>query len=175
MATTYTLIDKATLGSAQSSITFTSIPSTYTDLLIKFSARNSGSNGYDNLKLSFNGTPSGTSYSGRVLAHYTTGVLSQTSSSADSFIYQYTSGANATSNTFANGEIYLPNYTSSNYKSISADSVSENNSGSTYSTTGGFGAGLWSNTAIISSIVLTASTGNFETNSSFYLYGIKNS
>jgi hypothetical protein len=41
-----------------------------------------------------------------------------------SFMYVTTSG---TSNTFSSTEIYIPNYTSSNNKSVSVDSVTENN------------------------------------------------
>jgi hypothetical protein len=38
MATTYKIIDKTILGSTASSITFTSIPGDYTDLLLFYSA-----------------------------------------------------------------------------------------------------------------------------------------
>jgi hypothetical protein len=39
-------------------------------------------------------------------------------------------GANSTASTFSNGEVYFPNYTSSNNKSFSADAVSEKNASS---------------------------------------------
>ena len=39
MATTYTLITSQTLASSAASVTFSSIPSTYTDLVLRVSAR----------------------------------------------------------------------------------------------------------------------------------------
>jgi hypothetical protein len=175
MANTFELIASVTVSTPQSSVSFTSIPSTFTDLSVKYSSRGTGSYGYANVKVSFNGTPSGTAYSGRLVAGYTTGVLSQSSSSADSFIFTYSDGANATANTFSNGEVYVPNYLSSNNKSISADSVTESNSGAAYIATQGLGAGLWASSSAINRIDLTTYDGdNFVANSTFYLYGVKN-
>ena len=177
MANTYTLLNSSTVGAGgASSITFSAIPSTYTDLLVKASIRMSdAAYGYDNVKISINGTPSGTAYSGKLVADYVGGALSQSSSSAASFDYFYSNGNIGTASIFSNGEFYIPNAFGSNYKSISADSVTEDNTGASYYTTRGFGAGLWSSTSAITSIVLTPPNGTFVQYSSFYLYGIKNS
>ena len=176
MANTYTLIEAQTLGSSAASVTFSAIPATYTDLLVKTSIRTSEPTyGYDNVYISFNGVPSGTAYSGKVLADYVTGVLSQSQTATSSFNYLYTESGAATANTFNNGEMYIPNAFSANYKSISADSVTESNSASAYTSTRGIGAGLWSSTSAITSIVFTSATGSFVQYSSFYLYGISNS
>jgi hypothetical protein len=75
----------------------------------------------------------------------------------------------ATANTFSNGEIYIPNYTSSNFKSVSADNVQENNA---TAADGYLVSGLWSNTSPINSISI-ASGSNFAQHSTFHLYGIK--
>jgi hypothetical protein len=40
MANTYTLIESQVLGSSAASVTFSAIPATYTDLVLKFSSRN---------------------------------------------------------------------------------------------------------------------------------------
>jgi hypothetical protein len=77
-----------------------------------------------------------------------------------------------TASTFANNEVTIPNYTSSNFKSYSVDSVTENNATQAYAI---FVAGLWSNTAAITSITLGLSSANFVQYSTAYLYGIKNS
>jgi len=80
------------------------------------------------------------------------------------------SSNSATASTFGNGEYYIPNYTSSNYKSVSADAVSENNNTTAYAR---LTAGLWSNTAAITSIRLTPDTGTaWVTNSTATLYGV---
>ena len=58
MAANYTLLEKITVGSAgASSVTFSSIPQTgYTDLVVKYTARNTGtSNTFT--QLTFNGNP----------------------------------------------------------------------------------------------------------------------
>ena len=172
MADTYTLISSVTVGAGgASSIDFTSIPATYTDLLVKVSARSSRSLAYDNLNITFNSNTS--SYSSRRI--YGTG--SATGSDSDpagtsSYYAALVDGNTSTSNTFANVEIYIPNAFGSNYKSISSDSVEEENASTAYVQ---LTAGLWSNSAAISSISLGCGHGNFVQYSTAYLYGIKNS
>lgn len=161
-----------TASAGQANIEFTNIPQGYTDLILKASVRNTGSNGYDNIQVSFNGAPSGTAYSGRNLQDYVTAVISQNSSSASSFQYLYSTGANATSDTFASSELYIPNYAGSANKSISADSATEANSASAFTSSRTLAAGLWASTAAITSIRLTPSTGNFTINSEVTLYGV---
>jgi len=79
-------------------------------------------------------------------------------------------------NTFGNSSIYIPNYTSSNYKSYSVEGAVEANGTSSSGVQGlAMTAGLWSNTAAITRIDLGAEVGNFVSPSTFYLYGIKNS
>jgi len=76
--------------------------------------------------------------------------------------------ATYTANTFASAEIYIPNYTSSNYKSLSVDFVGENNATTSYQY---FTAGLFSNTSAITSLVIDG-TDNFVQYSTATLYGI---
>ncbi len=164
MATTYTLINSTTVGSGgSSSVTFTSIPSTYTDLVIKMSTRQTTAAVYGILEISINGTSTNESY--RMIE----GNGSTASSNNGAFIYVGAGvGASATTNTFSNFELYFPNYTSSNYKSISIDGVGENNATTAYAN---LQAGLWSNSSPITSISLES---NFVQYSTFYLYGISN-
>lgn len=168
MATTYTLIDKTILTADQASVSFTglgSYSSDYTDLLVKYSARGDSNT---SLKLSFNGVT--TNLSDRYLFGAGSG---SPASGTDSYIYlNDLNPPAATANTFGNGEAYIPNFSSSNYKSVSADSVTENNGTTAYIM---LTAGLWSSTAAITSIQLSAGSGNIVSGSSFYLYGIKNS
>jgi hypothetical protein len=89
-----------------------------------------------------------------------------------SAIYGYGSNnpAGATANTFSNADIYIPNYTSSNAKSVSVDGVTENNATEASAT---LTAGLSTDTAAITSItVIALSSGTIATNSTFTLYGI---
>lgn len=170
MATTYTLIDKATVGSGgAASIEFTSIPNTYTDLIILCSLRTNAGFTADNLNIQFNGSSS--SFTAKNI--YATGSGTPSSSSFTSGEIAGINAANTTANTFSNTTIYIPNYASSNYKSISTDSGIENNATrgdlSMYAT-------LWSNTAAITSVkLLSANAANFVQYSTACLYGIKNS
>ena len=169
MANTYTLIEAKTLGSAVSSIDFTSIPQTYTDLKLLISARTSADVTY---AIGFNSNTS--NYSGRSLRGSGSATASYPTSD-----YSFGSTAigigyiNGVASTFTNCEIYIPNYTSSNNKSLNIDNVQEKNvSSPVYAN---LTAGLWSNSAAITSIQITPESGTLETNSTFYLYGIKNS
>ena len=79
-------------------------------------------------------------------------------------------GTGYTASTFGNAELYIPNYTSSNNKSFSADSVTENNATAAYSQ---LIAGLWSNVTAITSLSLAPSSGTFVQHSTATLYGVK--
>ena len=170
MANTFELIASSTLASASSTIDFTSIPGTYTDLCLKASLRSSDAAAFVNYTLKFNGS-GGTAYSVKVLYGSGSAATSASSSGAAAGDYGFQDGAGATASTFANVEIYIPNYAGSNYKYWSTDQVQENNATAAYA---GLLAGLWSNTAAINQVTLTSSAGNFVTNSTAYLYGVKN-
>jgi len=168
MANTMTLISSVTVGSGgASSIDFSSIPATYTDLLVKLSGRDS-TYAADTSTIYFKFNNDATSQSHRRLFDN-----SGTAGSGSGSILGITNmnGTTSTSNTFSNSEVYIPNYTLSNYKSVSVDNAMENNSTSLYF---GFLAGLWSNTSAINRITFTCD-GAFAQYSTAYLYGIKNS
>jgi len=64
-------------------------------------------------------------------------------------------GSTATANTFGNGSLYIPNYAGATNKSLSFDSVAENNATSAWLQ---ITAGLWSSTAAITRITLSGWT-----------------
>lgn len=170
MANTFELINSYTVGAGGStSIDFSSIPSTYTDLCFKISVRITRS-GYvgDILNISFNGTS--TNESSRRLEGAGSG--SGTSASNSLLLAYQGSTTDATASTFGNGELYIPNYAGSTFKSASNDGVSENNGTTAYA---GFAANLWSNTAAINQVTFTPDAGsNFVQYSTIYCYGVKN-
>jgi hypothetical protein len=172
MANTFTLIEARTLSTDTASISFTSIPATYTDLLISFSTRSSANNEspYNNQKLRFNGD-TGSNYSVRGLFGNGTSDSSGTNS-GDSILFNYGNASDTTAGIFSNGQIYIPNYRSSSQKSVSIDCAVENNATAALVN---LTAAQWTDTAAITSISLTDGYGDFKTNSTFYLYGIKNS
>jgi hypothetical protein len=170
MPATYTLISSNVLTSSAASVTFSAIPATYTDLVVKISSRSDAAAIGNNIELQFNGDTA-TNYSTTTVGGNGATASSQNSSSNDHTAqFNGNTGANATATTFSNTEVYIPSYTVSQNKPIGGISASENNA------TTGFNAanaGLWRNTAAITSILINTS-GNFVSGSSFYLYGISN-
>jgi hypothetical protein len=174
MAVTYIKIASVTVGSGgASSIDFTSIPGTYTDLCLKVSARNNRTDAsYGYLYLTLNASTS--NFTGRFL--YGNASSGASYSGTNNEINESQNTDYQTANTFGNTEIYIPNYASANYKSISADGVNENNSAAADSAISYLTASLWSNTAAITSISLTTqATKSFKQYSTATLYGISKS
>ena len=174
MANTFVKMASTTVGSGgAASITLSSIPSTYTDLCLKYSTRTNRSVFVEAIYLEFNGS-GGTAYSDRLL--FGTGVTALSNSSSSQANINnagITAGNTATANTFGNGEIYIPNYAGSQNKSTSADSTGENNATDSYMY---LNAGLWANSAAITQIKLVPVNGNsFMQYSTATLYGIKSS
>lgn len=170
---TMKLISTITVGGGgAANIEFTSIPQTYTDLLVLLSIRGSGNNyNRDDIALILNGSTAN-QYLGRMLyaAEGGTGSTSATSGTVLDNMMRMPSDL-ATANTFGSTSIYISNYAGSTYKSINMDSVIENNSTSAYFLN--VSAGLWSNTAAITSIKLSGvGDGTLIQYSTASLYGI---
>jgi hypothetical protein len=143
-----------------STLTFSNIPQGYTDLKLNFSVRNTGD--FNTVGLTING----------VSTNQTARRLSGNGSAAGTSTYTEVQNnpSGATTNTFGNGSIYIPNYTLSNNKSISIDVVSENNATLAYAN---LEAWLWSSTAAITSLALTGiNSGTLAQYSTATLYGI---
>lgn len=166
---TYTLISSNTLSSTASSVTFSSIPSTYTDLVLRISARSNYGAVGDYFQITYNSTTTG--YSDTVLAGNGSAASSYRNSNATVNEVANFDGASATASTFGNGEIYIPSYTASQNKPLSSFAVAETNASAAPMAVN---AHLWRNTAAISSITISA-FGIYQSGSSFYLYGIKSS
>jgi hypothetical protein len=164
---TMTLISTVTAASAQAALEFTSIPATSTDLLLVLSIRGSVAAVADEILMTFNNNGSG--YSSRELLGSGSAASSNAGSSQAFFPRIWTPLNSATSNTFGSGSIYIPNYAGSTNKTISSDTVTENNATNAYQS---IMAGLWANTAAITSIKLNYGSGNVMAGSTASLYGI---
>ena len=172
MATTYTLISSNVLSSSAGSVTFSAIPATYTDLVVRLTARDDQAVVFQSIQVEFNNDSS---------AIYSLTNLRGTGSAAASSRFSGigytidssgTNGDSATSNTFSNTEIYIPNYTSNTSKPFSTFAVAENNATSAGITAM---AGLYANSSAITSIKFDQNGGSiWLSGSSFYLYGISN-
>jgi hypothetical protein len=166
MPSTYEPIATQTLGSAASSITFSSVPSTYTDLVLVFNGGGSTTSG-ENIVLQFNGD-TGTNYSCTVLNGNGTAAASYREANYTAVRASY---ATAFYNTLTNMTVaQIMNYSNSTtYKTVLCRSGITNG---TFAGTEGI-VSLWRNTSTITSIVAKATVGNFLASSTFTLYGIK--
>jgi hypothetical protein len=166
MANTYTLINSYTATGSVANIEFTSIPATFTDLVVKASLRGS-TNGNIDMLCQFNGVTTG--YTFRWITGDGAAAGSASGSTTNAGFMDMN---NDTASTFASNELYIPNYLSSNNKSTSFDGVTENNATTAYMV---LGARLSTITSAITSVKLLPSPGNFVQYSTAYLYGISKS
>jgi hypothetical protein len=170
MAYTYSKIASVTVGSGgSSSINFIAIPQNYTDLLVMASIRTQDATNSSEPVIIRPNNSTSSLYSIAMYGEGSGSGLSLTRSTNSNVSWADT-GVN-TGNTFANMEWYLPNYTSNNYKSISNNSVQENNATAAIAA---MSAILWSNASAITSLSFVTGNGNnFAQYSTATLYGIK--
>lgn len=170
-ASQYFSIATATVGSGgSSSVTFSSIPSTYTHLQIRAIGRTNRSNTFDDIRFKINGDTA-TSY----YVHFFYGDGASVAAGSNTTYVTGAwgggmSGATATSSVFGAAIIDILDYANTNKnKTIRAlDGVENNGSG-----TIAFSSSLWSSTSAINSIELFGIGGTIQQYSSFALYGIK--
>jgi len=159
-------IQTVTVGAGgAASIDFTNIPQTYTDLYLLISTREE-STATAELFVKFNNTTSNLS------TRWLRGNGASASSGTTTNIQLLTSSNIGGANIFSNVSFYIPNYTSSNYKSASSDVVVENNVTSSPDVFQNLAAHLWSSTAAINQITLYLASGDIAQYSTATLYGI---
>lgn len=161
---TYEPIATQKLASAASSITFSSIPATYTDLrLVLVSTGSAGAN----VNLRFN-SDTASNYSRTVVTGNGTTAASAGTTNATSINLTDRWGISATIPTMQTIDIF--SYAGSTNKTILAMTSGDfNGSGSTESF-----VGLWRSTAAITSVILTTNTADtYAANTTATLYGIK--
>ena len=144
-------------------VTFNNIPQTFTDLRVLVSARFANAFVANTVYIGFNGAY--TSTTSRYLAG--DGVSATSSASTNAFIGDVSANSN-TANTFGTIDVYIPNYTGSNFKQYISDSVSENNATAAYAE---IWAGLWSSTSAVTSLKFSGSA-NLMQYSTITIYGI---
>ena len=169
----YESIQTYELSSAQTTVTFSSIPSTYKHLQIRFHARNTGAGvDFDYAALQYNGNNSTASYTYHVLSG---NGASPSASGNGTGVIGYNLGGYivagaAAANRFGTGIIDILDYANtSKYKTTRVFSGWDTNGGGNVALL----SGLFLSTSAISSIAISSQTGNLAQYSSFALYGIK--
>ena len=158
MPTTYTPIATQTLGSAASSVTFSSISGTYTDLRIIYATTASGDAGN---YLRFN-SDTGSNYSRTGLYGNGSSAGSNRDTNATGIYGPFTMSSAITSNT-----IDIMNYSNTTTNKTCLVRAGAANNSTLAS------VGLWRSTAAITSVSITCDGANFTSGSTFTLYGIK--
>lgn len=167
MPSTYEKIEAKTLGSNTTSVTFSTISGTFTDLVLICSARSATAAVSDTYLMTLNGD-TGNNYSRTRLLGNGSTATSGNRSSAPNIDFEGMAGANASSGTFMTARVQLQNYSNATtYKTCLVRGDDANNY--VLAT-----VGLWRSTSAITSITLATSSGaQFVTGSTFTLYGIK--
>jgi hypothetical protein len=165
MASTLVALQTVTVGAGgAATVSFTSIPQTYTDLVIKVSARTTTGGVDAGTYLYFNGTVVGTA---RKLGG--TGSVAFSDTGAN-IIDQ---GNGATTNTYGNFEVYVPNYTGYGLKSVSVDGVTETNATTVYmNMLALISTNITAGLIPVSTLGFTPIAGTFMQYSTFTLYGV---
>ena len=169
-ATDFESIATTTVGAGGSStITFSSIPSTYTHLQIRaLSKSTTAGTANASFTAQFN-SDTGSNYT----RHALTGDGATVSASGAASQTSIRAGGNAEANStniFAVSVIDILDYANTNkYKTLRTLFGSDLNGSGEIN----FRSGAWMNTNAITSVLLTPSSGNFAQYSSFALYGIK--
>lgn len=169
-------LGSATVTSATSTITFSSIPSTYSHLQIRGIARNTSATTQTTVLVRLNGDANPASYRPR---HLMTADGSAVQAYADGS-GSYTGlmigtvfGGNNTANHFGPNILDFIDYTNTNKVTTAKGAGGTEVNGTTVSYVY-VASGLWLNTAIVTSISLTNFDGaNFAVNTTFSLYGVK--
>jgi hypothetical protein len=173
VTSSYYSIATQTLGSGgASTVTFSSIPSTYSHLQIRAIARQASGTGEAYGKLNFNSDSTSGNY---YALHQLYGDGSSANASVDSSSTYMQTGyfppSTALANVYGDMVLDILDYANTNkYKTV------RNLSGFDVNGSGGFilfRSGLWQQTSAITRIDLTVSNGIYAQYSSFALYGVK--
>jgi hypothetical protein len=164
------LIQTVTVSTAATFIEILNLPQSFTDLYVVVSLRSSFNAAQSSAFIGLtSGSGATNDHTWRRLVGTGTAVQSSTATGVSGVWLTSPPALTSTANTWSNAQAYIPNYTSSQNKSVSCESAVENN------TPGAFlqiTAGLRANTAAVTGIFILDGSGNIEVGSTIYVYGI---
>jgi hypothetical protein len=164
MAATYTPIASITLGATAASVTFNSIPQTYTDLILVSSVTQNTS--YNNLNARFN-SDTATNYSATWLTASGGTVFSgRASSISAAYLSAYAAPGTTAGNFMCTSHIM--NYSNATTNKTMISRAGNPGTGTDVEMV----VSLWRSTAAITSITLSLGANSFVSGSTFNLYGI---
>ena len=167
----YELIATTSGTGSSGTITFSSIPSTYKHLELRWTGRSTGSGTID-LRTTFNGATG--VYARHELTANGTSVVSQSSSANTTWIDIASSipGSNHGANMYAVGVMSLLDYALTTKQKTLRHLLGRASVISDVSNMINLNSGLYNSTSAVSSITMLLGVGNWTTQSRFSLYGI---
>jgi hypothetical protein len=163
---TMTKLATVTVSSSVASASFTNIPQSYSDLVVLLSVRTTAAEEASSLHISLNGLAQSVSTS----QYLVTNAGAPFGGSSTGWV-AYANGNTSTANIFSNTELIISDYATNNYKTLTSDTVQENNGSTAYM---GFLSNVWANTSPVTSITITPVNGSLAQFSTVTLYGVKN-
>jgi hypothetical protein len=166
----YESIASASGTGSSATITFSSIPSTFVALQLRFVGRVTNADTADNLFLQFN-SDTGSNYSWHYLEGDGATVTAGATANATKILSGRVAAATATAGIVGAGIIDIHNYASSTQNKTvrTLTGIDRNGSGNMR-----MDSGLWRSTSVVTSIQITNGSGtNFTTDTVIGLYGIK--
>jgi hypothetical protein len=162
----YELIATANGTGSSGTITFSSIPTDYKHLQIRYTSKNTGSS--EDLYLRFNGITT-TSYATHQLQGRSTTIESSANTGLTFIFLERAAATSTLANSFGAGVIDILDYTSTSKNTTLRALFGKNDNNNNVQ----LRSGLFINTAAINSISILTSANNHTTTSRFSLYGLK--
>ena len=160
---TYTPIASQTLSSAAASVTFSGIPQTYTDLVVVLSVRGTTASNDIDVQGQFN-SDTGSNYSWTRI--YGTGSTAGSQRGTSQTVLRIGNMAGSGYTAYSPMILNIQNYSNTTtYKTMLGRPNNPDRIVDAY-------VNLWRSTSAVTSFVITPSSGNFDSGSTFNLYGI---
>lgn len=170
MPVTYEILGSTTLTATANTITFSSIPNTYDELILYASLRSNTNNAnWSAIQLN----SSGANFEAYYMRNLSNDRVSQ-EVTGNNFFFGMVPPNYAATTGWSFVKHRIPRYASSQRKAILGMSTTESNQATSSENQLFFVGGSWDNTSAITSVTIDHHTNVIAIGSSFYLYGVKN-
>jgi hypothetical protein len=166
MPSTYTPIGFANISTTTSAVTFSSIPQTYTDLVIVVSTYSANGGSFSNIQTKYNGDTTNSNYAYGLMYSQGSG---SSSGGGNAGWWGYISG---NAGAYSTMQAHIMSYSSTNR--FKTTIITESN-GVVNNPLYAFELSVmtWKNTSAVTSLIVDGSNGGFAVGSKLTLYGIK--
>jgi hypothetical protein len=168
----YALLATTTTTGSQSSVTFSSISSSYTDLVVKIRGRGTNAVTNENVLAQFNSDTAGNYQFEDVHWFSTAGAASQ-STGQTSIIVGFIPGSSATANYSGTAQMTIGLYSTTTFYKQTVSTCGVTLGTGTFSVGACLYSGAWANTAAINAVKIFVASGGFVDGTIISIYGVK--